>query len=715
MKRRLAILVIGPLLALLGCTVAWAFWTTTGSGTASASTGTLNAPTAVTATSTTGTGTVQVSWTVSAPAAGGLVPSGYYVTRVRNSDGVASSACATSPTVVTASSLCTDSAVADGTYHYVVTGVKASWTASSGASGNVTIVNDTTAPIVAVASVNGSARTFPFVTNTNVTTIGGTCGTLAGDIATVNPRINGAATAPISTPCSAGTWTLTLSTVLTAEATSTLSAIQTDAAGNTGTAANQTVTIDKTSPVVSVTSVNGSARSFPYFTNASLTTIGGTCGTLTGDSTTITPLIAGIATIPATATCSAGTWTLTLTPAITTEATRTLTATQTDTAGNSGTAVARTVTIDKTAPVVVVTTVNGITRTFPHSTNTNVTTIGGTCGTLTGDTATVSPRINGAATAPSTTSCAAGSWTLTLTTVLTAEATSTLSAIQTDAAGNTGTAANQTVTIDKTSPVVSVTSVNGSARSFPYFTNASLTTIGGTCGTLTGDSTTITPLIAGIATIPATATCSAGTWTLTLTPAITTEATRTLTATQTDTAGNSGTAVARTVTIDKTAPVVVSVQLANGSSSASGRADSGDTVSINYGEQMDGATFCSSWNNSGTNTLTGNGNVTVTITENGNSDTLTVTASPCAGLKVGSIALGANYVSSTTSFNGNGSNVSEISLSTAGILTIKLGTGSNSPTGASASTPIYTPVSGLSDLAGNALPVAAKTGTSSSF
>ena len=511
MKRRLAILVIGPLLALLGCTVAWAFWTTTGSGTASASTGTLNAPTAVTATSTTGTGTVQVSWTVSAPAAGGLVPSGYYVTRVRNSDGVASSACATSPTVVTASSLCTDSAVADGTYHYVVTGVKASWTASSGASGNVTIVNDTTAPIVAVASVNGSARTFPFVTNTNVTTIGGTCGTLAGDIATVNPRINGAATAPISTPCSAGTWTLTLSTVLTAEATSTLSAIQTDAAGNTGTAANQTVTIDKTSPVVSVTSVNGSARSFPYFTNASLTTIGGTCGTLTGDSTTITPLIAGIATIPATATCSAGTWTLTLTPAITTEATRTLTATQTDTAGNSGTA------------------------------------------------------------------------------------------------------------------------------------------------------------------------------------------------------------VARTVTIDKTAPVVVSVQLANGSSSASGRADSGDTVSINYGEQMDGATFCSSWNNSGTNTLTGNGNVTVTITENGNSDTLTVTASPCAGLKVGSIALGANYVSSTTSFNGNGSNVSEISLSTAGILTIKLGTGSNSPTGASASTPIYTPVSGLSDLAGNALPVAAKTGTSSSF
>ena len=63
---------------------------------------------------------------------------------------------------------------------------------------------------------------------------------------------------------------------------------------------------------------------------------------------------------------------------------------------------------------------------------------------------------------------------------------------------------------DATAPVVTVTSVNGAARSFPYRTNASVTTIGGACGTAAGDSASVTPLLDGSATSPSTATCASG-------------------------------------------------------------------------------------------------------------------------------------------------------------------------------------------------------------
>jgi len=45
-----------------------------------------------------------------------------------------------------ATSPCTDSAVPDGTFHYTVTAVYHSWTATSAPSGAVTVVNDATAP-----------------------------------------------------------------------------------------------------------------------------------------------------------------------------------------------------------------------------------------------------------------------------------------------------------------------------------------------------------------------------------------------------------------------------------------------------------------------------------------------------------------------------------------------------------------------------------------
>jgi hypothetical protein len=116
-----------PLLVVLIVTSATAFFTATGSGHAAATVGSLTAPAAPTAAA--GAGTVALSWsTVSPPSGTGTVS--YYVQR----DGAnAGGNCPTQASPSTATS-CTDSGLSAGTYHYTVTAVWNSWSATSGSS-----------------------------------------------------------------------------------------------------------------------------------------------------------------------------------------------------------------------------------------------------------------------------------------------------------------------------------------------------------------------------------------------------------------------------------------------------------------------------------------------------------------------------------------------------------------------------------------------------
>ncbi len=246
------VLLLGVLLGLTS--TAWAYWTTSGAGAASASTGTLNPPGTPIATVVPGAQAVALTWT--APA--GLAPQGYYIVRTRDSDGASAFVCASSPTALIPVA-CTDSPVPAGTFHYTVTAVQGSWTAPSAVSNSVAIVADVTAPVVSVTSVNGLARTFPYSTNGALISLAGACGTSPGDAATVSPLIDGAATVPATAPCLAGTWTLTLSTPLSSQGTRTLSATQTDVAGNTGNAPARTLIIDTTGPTVTAISRAGAA------------------------------------------------------------------------------------------------------------------------------------------------------------------------------------------------------------------------------------------------------------------------------------------------------------------------------------------------------------------------------------------------------------------------------------------------------------------------
>lgn len=108
---------------------------------------------------------------------------------------------------------------------------------------------DNTAPSVALDQLNGAPATFPYATNQNVTTIGGSCGTAADDAATVSWSVSGATSASGNAPCSGGAWSAAVS--LSAQGNYTLSASQGDEAGNAGASGGKALTIGNLPPVAS--------------------------------------------------------------------------------------------------------------------------------------------------------------------------------------------------------------------------------------------------------------------------------------------------------------------------------------------------------------------------------------------------------------------------------------------------------------------------------
>lgn len=229
-----------------------------------------------------------------------------------------------------------------------------------------------------------------------------------------------------------------MSPALSADGAYTVTASQADTAGNTGTSGGKSITVDKTAPTVSVDKVNSAAATFPLFTNAaSVTSLGGVCESSTGASA-VSLLINGVAS--GTPTCTTNAWTQTLGTALTAEGTYTLNANQTDALGNSGTSGNLSLTIDRTAPVVSIST---ITTGSGHTV-----TVTGTASHATGDTLSVTVILckansfpctvpNTAAALTPSVNGGTGAWTTTSGNVSGSQIWAR--ATQTDAANNTGT------------------------------------------------------------------------------------------------------------------------------------------------------------------------------------------------------------------------------------------------------------------------------------
>lgn len=242
----------------VGGTSAWAYWTTFGAGTGSATTGTLNAPSAPVA-NITAPGAVHLTWTGSTLSTGAPAQ-GYYVTR---SSGPAPSTCGTPATPLSAVT-CDDTAVADGTYSYTVTAVYHSWTATSGSSNTVTVVNDVTPPTVTSAALAGTSPSKASSVSWTVTFSEVVTGADAADFSLTNVGLGGTPAVTVVTPVSGSTYTVTASTG-TGDGTLRLNVLNNgsvfDTASNAlsgATFTGATYTIDRTAPTVTLASTPSS-------------------------------------------------------------------------------------------------------------------------------------------------------------------------------------------------------------------------------------------------------------------------------------------------------------------------------------------------------------------------------------------------------------------------------------------------------------------------
>jgi hypothetical protein len=169
---------------------------------------------------------------------------------------------------------------------------------------------------------------------------------------------------------------------------------------------------------------------------------------------------------------------------------------------------------------------------------------------------------------------------------------------------------------------------------------------------------------------------------------------KTYTVTTADVAGNSSGAVSFSVIVDGSAPSGTNVQTANASGGTAGDPETGDTVTVTFGEAMDPASILALWTGASSN-------VVVTFANAGcaGNDTMTVT-----GVNLGTLCLTGNYVNGNRSFT-----ASPMVLSGGGtVVTITLGT----PAGAFntetvAGTMAWTPSATATDVAGNACSVTA--------
>lgn len=194
-----------------------------------------------------------------------------------------------------------------------------------------------------------------------------------------------------------------------------------------------------------------------------------------------------------------------------------------------------------------------------------------------------------------------------------------------------------------------------------------------------------------------------------------------------DMAANSSTS--RTVTtpnftFDGSAPTVATLSLTNGGQSL-GVIERGDTIQIQFADTGAGvspASICPGTWASTTTTINGQGDVIVTVTDSGSNDLLTIDTSSSCGKapRIGSIDLGANYVSGgDLTFGAVTGTSSSLAWNAAtSTLTITLGRSSGSGSTRTVGTnslPVMTPDGTITDLVGNAISTSTVSGSSSRF
>jgi major membrane immunogen (membrane-anchored lipoprotein) len=317
-------------------------------------------------------------------------------------------------------------------------------------SAEVTFTVDTTAPVVSLSPVLSP-------TNDATPKLEGAGGIAEGDIATATVTVykgglvGGTVAATGSVPVTTGSWSYT-STHLE-DGTYTAEATQKDEAGNEGTSAEVTFTVDTTAPVVSLSPV-------PSPTNNATPALTGGAGSAVGDDSTAAVKIykgtsaGGTAVASGSASVVGGAWSF-MSPHLA-DGTYTAQTTQSDEAGNSGKSAPSTFTVDTTPPLVgIASPANG-----SHVTTAKPT-FSGTAGNQTGDEASVSVNIYAEGNLEQTLHMTRSgtSWTTGSSGPALANGIYTLQVAQTDSAGNTGVSSPVTFTVEAPGPEVTLNSL----------------------------------------------------------------------------------------------------------------------------------------------------------------------------------------------------------------------------------------------------------------
>ena len=162
---------------------------------------------------------------------------------------------------------------------------------------------------------------------------------------------------------------------------------------------------------------------------------------------------------------------------------------------------------------------------------------------------------------------------------------------------------------------------------------------------------------------------------------------------------------------DANEPAPEDIVLANGGIAKT--ADSSDTATVTFSEQLDASTICAAWDNS---TVQAVSDATITFA-NGNPDSFTATSATCGGGNFGTVALGSsNYVSGSGTLSFTGSTVAWNPFNDT--LTFTLGTRHTTGlvtvgTNVAVGTPAYTADSNMADLSGNGASTTQITGSTS--
>ncbi|ARD45756.1 choice-of-anchor L domain-containing protein [Colwellia sp. PAMC 21821] len=416
-------------------------------------------------------------------------------------------------------------------------------------SGNGSAVDDTANKDVVVPSVVINALTVGNNANQNSYPVNGTC--TSGD-GNVTVAVAGATPASQAVNCSgAGTWTSAFNVSAIADGTNVIvaDANQTDTAGNTGNATQQSANKDIVPPTVSINTLNDANAA-----NASTYAVSGSCSIGDGN---VNVLIAGATPANQPVSCSpGGTWTATFDVSAIADGTNAIVvdANQTDAVGNTGTATQATTDKDVVSPNVVINALNDA-----NASNSSAYVVTGTCTINDGN---VTTSIAGATPSTQAVACSAGgAWTATFNVSAIADGSNTIiaDANQTDDSGNSDNAVQLMADKDTAVPVVTVDpliEVNAS--------NVATYPVTGTC--TVGDGN-VAVMLAGASPTSQSVVCNPdGTWSATFDVSAIADGEDNIVvnASQTDATGNTTTTANQASDKDSTLPVVAIDALEDG-------------------------------------------------------------------------------------------------------------------------------------------------------